>query len=65
MILRTKCVTKPTLLATAFAIVPAGFRLLPPKPGHFNVLVSIIDAKIALFEAGIVQMDIKPQNVMI
>jgi len=65
MILRAKGVTHTNLPAELVNTFSIDYRLLPPEPTRLNVLVSIIEAEIALFEAGIAHRDVAPRNVLI
>ena len=65
MILHAKGVTRPTQLATIYNTIPVDYQLLPPEPARLSVVASIIEAEIALFQAGIVLRCLSPRNVMI
>jgi hypothetical protein len=65
MILHAKGVTQTTQQAATCNTIPVDYRLLPPEPERLDVLASIIEAEIALFQAGIVHQDVAPRNVLI
>jgi hypothetical protein len=65
IIMRAKGITNPNYPVEVYDTIPVQYQLLPPETARLNVLASITEANITLFEAGILHNDVTPRNVLI